>query len=50
VRISGAVNNPQTLTMDEIGAMPTISFPCTVTCAGEEKYTKKENSGMQTKD
>jgi hypothetical protein len=33
--ISGAVNNPITLTMDEIVAMETISFPCTVTCAGQ---------------
>ena len=34
VSISGAVSNPLTLSMDEIAGMDTISFPCTVTCAG----------------
>ena len=41
VSISGAVHNPLTLSMDQIVAMETITFPCTVTCAGEKKNNKK---------
>jgi nitrate reductase (NAD(P)H) len=44
--ISGMVGTPITLTMDEIEKMPTISFPCTITCAGNRR--KEQNTTKQT--
>ena len=34
VTIKGNVGKTITLTMDQIEKMPSISFPCLVTCAG----------------
>ena len=44
--VSGMVRNPITLTMDELAAMPTISFPVTITCAGNRR--KEQNMTKQT--
>lgn len=46
LEISGAVSNPLTITMDELVKMDTISFPCTVTCAGNRR--KEQNMTKQT--
>jgi len=46
VEISGAVTNPISFSMDEIAAMETISFPCTVSCAGNRR--KEQNMTKQT--
>ena len=46
IEIGGAVSNPLTITMDELSKMETISFPCTVTCAGNRR--KEQNMTKQT--
>mmetsp|Transcript_22396 Transcript_22396/g.32804 ORF Transcript_22396/g.32804 Transcript_22396/m.32804 type:complete len:859 (-) Transcript_22396:140-2716(-) len=46
VEIGGAVSNPISFSMDEIAAMETISFPCTVSCAGNRR--KEQNMTKQT--
>mmetsp|Transcript_14041 Transcript_14041/g.34307 ORF Transcript_14041/g.34307 Transcript_14041/m.34307 type:complete len:869 (+) Transcript_14041:220-2826(+) len=46
VSVSGFVNNPFTFTMDELESWPTISFPCTLTCAGNRR--KEQNMTKQT--
>jgi nitrate reductase (NAD(P)H) len=46
VSVSGLVDTPITLTMDEIAAMPRIAFPCTITCAGNRR--KELNTIKQT--
>mmetsp|Transcript_55608 Transcript_55608/g.130280 ORF Transcript_55608/g.130280 Transcript_55608/m.130280 type:complete len:874 (-) Transcript_55608:259-2880(-) len=44
--VSGLVDNPITLTMDEVAGMETVTFPCTVTCAGNRR--KEQNMTKQT--
>ena len=46
MEIGGAVSNPISFSMDEIAAMETISFPCTVSCAGNRR--KEQNMTKQT--
>jgi len=46
VAISGLVNNPMELTMPQIAAMESITFACTVTCAGNRR--KEQNMTKQT--
>jgi len=46
LEIDGAVSNPISFSMDEIAAMETISFPCTVTSAGNRR--KEQNLTKQT--
>lgn len=37
VKVCGLVANPREFTMDEIEAMPTVSMPVTLTCAGNRR-------------
>jgi len=45
-KVNGFVSNPFTFTMDELTTWPTISFPCTLTCAGNRR--KEQNMTKQT--
>eukprot|EP00899_Mesostigma_viride_P005008 jgi/Mesvir1/14508/Mv05207-RA.1 len=44
--INGNVPHPRTFTMDQIVAMPSVRFPCTLVCAGNRR--KEENMVKQT--
>ncbi|EFJ43675.1 nitrate reductase [Volvox carteri f. nagariensis] len=41
IEINGLVDKPLFLTMDELVALPSITFPCTLVCAGNRR--KEEN-------
>ncbi|PNW79324.1 hypothetical protein CHLRE_09g410950v5 [Chlamydomonas reinhardtii] len=41
IEINGLVNKPLTLTMDELVALPSVTFPVTLVCAGNRR--KEEN-------
>ncbi|GIL55781.1 hypothetical protein Vafri_11308 [Volvox africanus] len=41
IEINGLVDKPLVLTMDELIALPSITFPCTLVCAGNRR--KEEN-------
>ncbi len=41
IEINGLVDKPLVLTMDELVALPSITFPCTLVCAGNRR--KEEN-------
>lgn len=48
ITIDGLVDRPVTLTMDELVALPSVTFPVTLVCAGNRR--KEENMVSCTQD